>query len=139
MSCLIGVVSSYYETYIVMVTIIITIFLVIGLTLFALQTKYDFTGWAPYLLCALLNLIIFGLIITILCNTGNCQVLNTFYSFIGASIFCCFIVHDTQLIIGGKHKRYKFSNEDHVLAALNLYLDIVNLFLNLLSCSGSRD
>ena len=35
---------------------------------------------------------------------------------------------DTQLMLGGKHK-YSLSPEEYIFAALNLYLDIVNMFV----------
>ena len=47
-----------------------------------------------------------------------------------------YIVYDTQLMIGGKHK-YSLDPEEYVFAALNLYLDIINLFLYLLSIIGA--
>ena len=61
------------------------------------------------------------------------------------SMLCCinkhvnclqYIVFDTQMMLGGKHK-YSVSPEEYIFAALNLYLDIVNLFLFLLSIIGS--
>lgn len=42
-----------------------------------------------------------------------------------------YIVIDTQLMLGGKHQ-YEINEEEYVFAALNLYLDIINLFLFLL-------
>lgn len=42
---------------------------------------------------------------------------------------------DTQLILGGKHK-YSISPEEYIFAALNLYLDIVTIFLLLLQLIG---
>ena len=42
---------------------------------------------------------------------------------------------DTQLMIGGQHK-YSISPEEYIFAALNLYLDIINLFLFILSIIG---
>ena len=39
-------------------------------------------------------------------------------------------------MLGGKHK-YSLSPEEYIFAALNLYLDIINLFLYLLSIFGS--
>jgi len=56
----------------------------------------------------------------------------TAYSAAGAALFGMYLVMDTQLMLGGKHK-YSLSPEDYVFAALNLYLDIVNLFLYILS------
>ena len=53
----------------------------------------------------------------------------------GALIFSFYIIYDTQIMIGGNHK-YSLSPEEYIFAALNLYLDIVNLFLYLLSIFG---
>lgn len=47
-----------------------------------------------------------------------------------------YLVFDTQLILGGKHRKYQVSPEEYVFAALNLYLDIVSLFLLLLQLIG---
>ncbi|XP_029655247.1 protein lifeguard 4-like [Octopus sinensis] len=43
-----------------------------------------------------------------------------------------YIVIDTQMVMDGQ-KKYTISPEDYVYAALNLYVDIVNLFLIVLS------
>ena len=40
-------------------------------------------------------------------------------------------MYDTQLMVGGSHK-YSLSPEEYVFASLNLYLDIVNLFIEIL-------
>lgn len=60
---------------------------------------------------------------------------NEFFHFLmacgGALIFSMYIVYDTQMMMGGSHK-YSISPEEYVFAALNLYLDIINLFLYLL-------
>ena len=58
------------------------------------------------------------------------------YGAAGALVFMVYIVYDTQLMIGGKHK-YSLDPEEYVFAALNLYLDIINLFLYLLSMIGA--
>ena len=50
----------------------------------------------------------------------------------GAVLFGMYIVFDTQMMLGGKHK-YAISPEEYIFASLNLYLDIVNLFLYILS------
>ena len=46
-------------------------------------------------------------------------------------IFTGYLIYDTQLIVGGDHK-YAFSTEEHAFATISLYLDIANLFVNLL-------
>jgi FtsH-binding integral membrane protein len=54
---------------------------------------------------------------------------NTFeiiYSLGGAFLFCLFIIFDTQMLMK------TLSAEEYILATINLYLDIVNLFLYIL-------
>lgn len=50
--------------------------------------------------------------------------------------FTRYLVYDTQLMMGGKHK-YSISPEEYIFAALNLYLDIVNIFLYILTIIGA--
>ena len=60
---------------------------------------------------------------------------------VGALIFSLYIVYDTQMMMGGKHK-YSLSPEEYIFAALNLYLDIINLFryvLIIVGISGGGD
>ena len=61
---------------------------------------------------------------------------NIGYSAVGCLIFSLYLIYDTQIMLGGKHK-YSLSPEEYIFAALNLYLDIINLFLYLLSIFGS--
>ena len=58
------------------------------------------------------------------------------YGSAGALIFSLYIVFDTQMMMGGNHK-YSLSPEEYVFAALNLYLDIINLFLYILVIIGA--
>ena len=55
---------------------------------------------------------------------------------VGALIFSLYIVYDTQLMMGGKHK-YSLSPEEYIFAALNIYLDIINLFMYILMIVGA--
>merc|ERR550534_2770742 len=43
--------------------------------------------------------------------------------------------HIAQLMMGGKHK-YSLSPEEYIFAALNIYLDIINLFMYILMIVG---
>lgn len=57
------------------------------------------------------------------------------YGSAGALIFSMYIVYDTQLMMGGSHK-YSIDPEEYIFAALNLYLDIINLFMYILMIIG---
>lgn len=107
-----------------------------GLSLYAIQTKYDYTDKGGYLIAALLGLIIFGF----LAPLTNLPILSIVYSSVGSIIFSFYIVYDTQLIVGGEHRQIMFHTDDYVLAAVSLYLDIINLFLMLLDLlNGGRN
>ena len=60
------------------------------------------------------------------------------YSAIGCVIFSIYLIYDTQMMMGGKHK-YALSPEEYIFAALNLYLDIINLFLYILAIFGNSN
>jgi protein lifeguard len=64
------------------------------------------------------------------------RTLTIVYASIGAFLFCVYLVYDIQLMMGGKHK-YSISPEEYIFAALNLYLDIVNIFIYILMIIGA--
>ncbi|KAE8596212.1 hypothetical protein XENTR_v10016011 [Xenopus tropicalis] len=129
--CMLGTIAALFDADAVMWAGGATIVVTLGLTIFALQTKWDFTMLSGGLCVALLVLLCFG----ILCGILRSMYLNIVYASIGTFIFGMYLVVDTQLIVGGKH-RYAVSPEEYIFAALNIYLDIINLFLMLLQIFG---
>ncbi|KAF0297440.1 ATP synthase subunit beta, mitochondrial [Amphibalanus amphitrite] len=99
----------------------------LALTMFAFQTKYDFTMLNGILFVCLIVLMVFGLFAMIFPG----KVISLVYASLGALLFSVYLVVDTQMMMGGKHK-YTISPEEYIFAALNLYLDIINLFLYIL-------
>ena len=49
-----------------------------------------------------------------------CHCAQNLYAGAGCLIFSCYLVYDTQLIVGGEHKKYQFGLDDYVFAALNI-------------------
>jgi len=142
---LVGFVSATYTQASVLLVLATTSIVVVGLIGFACQTKYDITGYLPYLLVAVLGLFGFGFVLTLSVFFGALstsspvfQTMHLVYCICGVLVFSCFIVLDTQLIVGGKHSKYRFGVDDYCMAAINLYLDIIQLFLFLLELLGDR-
>lgn len=123
-SYMVGLLTSLYDTRIVLEALVITVTVFLGLSLFAVQTKYDFTGWGGYLGGLLWFLIAFGFCLMLFPGSSAMELI---YSGIGALIFCVYILVDTQQIMDNYHP------EDEIPAAIALYLDLVNLFLYILS------
>eukprot|EP00919_Chromeraceae_sp_WS-2016_P076206 GHVR01180126.1.p1 GENE.GHVR01180126.1~~GHVR01180126.1.p1 ORF type:complete len:211 (-),score=13.41 GHVR01180126.1:97-729(-) len=128
---LLGTIVGFTDFYAVGIAALVTFLIVVALTAFACQTKYDFTGMGPYLFILLVSLIIFGFVAGIFFSSFG--ILQIVYAYIGALLFSMYLVYDTQLIVGGKNRKHQFSVDEYVFAALNLYLDIVNLFLFILT------
>ncbi|ELW56950.1 Farnesyl pyrophosphate synthase [Tupaia chinensis] len=47
-----------------------------------------------------------------------------------------YLVMDVQLMVGGRHHHSDLDPEEYIFAALNIYLDIINLFLFILQLIG---
>lgn len=135
---LVGLICAGYTGASVAMAALMTMIIFACLSAYAWTTKEDFTGAGPYLMCALFTLFSVGMVMMIMSLCGiHTPWMNTVYSGCGALIFSFYIVYDTQLMIGGGHK-VAFSIDDYCFAALNLYLDVINLFLYLLEIFGKK-
>ncbi|XP_014218185.1 protein lifeguard 2 [Copidosoma floridanum] len=126
-SVVVGFICSLYDPKKVLLAAGITAAICLCLTIFAFQTKFDFTGFGPYLFIFLIALVILGFVVPFF----RSEWLVTLVSAGGAVLFSFYIIYDTQLMLGGDHK-YSISPEEHIFASLSLYLDIINLFLYIL-------
>lgn len=102
-----------------------------GLTLFAFNTKRDFSAMGKMLFITLIVVIVASLANLFF----HSPVLQLTIAGVSAILFSAFILYDTQNIIRGNY-------DNPVLAAVALYLDILNLFISLLQILGafnSRD
>ncbi len=108
-----------------------------GMSIYAMTTKRDLTGWGNILIMAL-----WGLIISSLVNLlFNSEALYYLMSFVGVVVFCGLTAWDTQKIIRINNEYgYDIDEETFVklsiICALELYLDFINIFLYLLRIFG---
>ncbi|XP_050432745.1 protein lifeguard 1-like [Adelges cooleyi] len=110
----------------------ITTLLCFALTVFALQTKIDFTVMGGFLMVAAIIL----LIVSLVAMFWPSKLMTTIIASAGALIFSVYLIYDTQLMVGGDHK-YSLSPEEYIFAALNIYVDIINIFLYILTIIGA--
>eukprot|EP00475_Leptophrys_vorax_P018614 TRINITY_DN25484_c0_g2_i1.p1 TRINITY_DN25484_c0_g2~~TRINITY_DN25484_c0_g2_i1.p1 ORF type:complete len:247 (+),score=21.52 TRINITY_DN25484_c0_g2_i1:146-886(+) len=124
MSMTVGLICSMYSGAIVAEALALTATVVLGLTaytFYAVKRGHDFNYLGPMLFVSLWLLIAWGFM-QMFFGLGS----EFAYALVGSLIFSLFIVYDTDLIIK------RFSYDEYVWAALNLYLDIINLFIRLL-------
>ncbi|KAG7277656.1 hypothetical protein CRUP_025341 [Coryphaenoides rupestris] len=113
---------SFYEYKVVLQAFFLTCAVFLCLTTYTFQSKRDFSKLGAGLFAALLILIVGGVMRLFFNN----EVTELLLACGGALVFCGFIIYDTHLLM------HRLSPEEHVLASINLYLDIINLFINVL-------
>ena len=102
-----------------------------GLSVFAMNTKRDFSGMGKMLFITLIVIVVAGLINIFF----HSPILQLAIASISSILFSAFILYDTQNIIKGAY-------ETPIEGAIALYLDFLNLFVSLLQILGifgSRD
>ncbi|KAH8297126.1 hypothetical protein KR044_005196 [Drosophila immigrans] len=127
MSLMLGAISSTLDASLVLMAVGFTAVLVIGLSIFAVQTKYDFTACGGVMIAVVICLLLLAFAGVFLRNIFGEAAVSIF----GALIASLLLIYDTQLILGGTHK-YQFSPEEYIFAALTLYVDCVRIFLYIL-------
>lgn len=89
-------------------------------------TKTDLTGWGPYLMIFCLVLLVFGIVAIF----WRDPIVHLIYSCLSALLFSIYLIFDTQLVLG--KGQYSYTLDDAYLAAIQLYIDIIEIFLQLL-------
>ena len=120
---------SFFETSDVIAAGLLTIAATVGLTVYAIRTKEDFTFCGGFLFSFVFLLVFSGCFYF---WVG----LTALWLLIGIMVYSLYIVYDTQLIMGQLGLKYNI--DDYCLAALNLYIDIIYLFLKILQLIGGR-
>ncbi|TFY76843.1 hypothetical protein EWM64_g7170 [Hericium alpestre] len=118
-----GVMTAFYDNVIVLQALLITSGVFLGLTLFTLQSKYDFSGLGPWLFGGLIALIMTGFVGIFLPFSSG---MDLAFAIGGTLIFSGYVVYDTYMI------NNRLSPDEYILGAISLYLDFINLFLNIL-------
>ncbi|XP_077121298.1 protein lifeguard 4 [Ranitomeya variabilis] len=118
----VGIAVTFYDVAVVLQAFILTTAVFFGLTAFTFQSKRDFSKLGAGLFAGLWILVIAGFLRLFFYS----ETIELVMAAGGALLFCGFIIYDTHVLM------HKLSPEEHILAAINLYLDIINLFLHLL-------
>lgn len=138
MGVMCGLLVSLYTAQSVFLAMGVTIVVFLALTAYACTTKTDFTGCGPYLFGFLSILCCFGFALMVLSMCGvHIRFLEVCYNLFGIVLFTFYIIFDTQKILGGDRAE-TLSVDDYAVGALELYLDIINMFLYILSLLGDK-
>jgi protein lifeguard len=134
MSVQVGCIVAYWDLSVVLIAVAVTGGAVLGMTLAALFIPFDLTSKGHVLGMAAI-VVFFTALITFF--VGFFYISKWWYltlSVIIALLFAAFLFYDIQMVVG--KGKYKMSPDDYVFAAVQIYLDIVIMFLNILNIVG---
>ena len=129
MSFYLSLLCSFFETETVVSALLLTCAATVGLTIYASRTTTDFTYCGGFLF-AFCFILIVSAPLYFWCGY------YVFYCAIGVLLYSLYIIYDTQLILGKFGREYNV--DDYCFAALNLYIDIIYLFIKILSILGNK-
>jgi FtsH-binding integral membrane protein len=133
LSVSVGSACTLYQPFIVLEALALTAIIVTGLTLYtfhAARKGVDFGYLEPMLFVALLSLVGWSFF-QVFFPAGPIQ--RTIFALFGTIIFSGYIVFDTHMLIE------KYDLDEYIWASVNLYLDIINLFLKILQLLNGGD
>ncbi len=119
-----SVYAYYYGGPLVLAAAALTLFMVLGLTLFAFFSRNDFNALLGAVIVLFFSFAGFGF----LCIITLEPVLYQLYCAIAVSILGILLVIDTKMIIGGE-RSIGVSMDDYVFGSLILYIDIMRIFI----------
>lgn len=102
-----------------------TVGILIGCSLYAMNTKRDFSSFGGFLFGALIGLIVFSLANVFF----QISWLQLALAFVALLLFSAYLVYDVQQVVNGGETNY-------VLATVSIYLDLINIFASLLQIFG---
>ena len=114
---------AFFDPQDVIAAALLTTAATVGLTVYAIRTKTDFSFLGGFLFC-------FGFLFVFSFAFYFWIRFTVVWLMIGVLIYSLYLIYDTQLIMGNVGIEYNI--DDYCFAALNLYIDIIYLFLKIL-------
>ncbi|VDO54480.1 unnamed protein product [Haemonchus placei] len=128
-------ITAHHDIVSVLLTLIICSICCGSIIIFSMQTKYDLTNMMGIVFILSMCLMVFGLVAIISAIFFKVKFIYMVYAALASLLFMFYLAIDVQLLMGGR--KYEISPEDHIFAAVQIFLDIVYIFWMLLSLFGS--
>ncbi|CAL8108946.1 unnamed protein product [Calicophoron daubneyi] len=137
LSCLAGCIAAFHDTEAVLIAFALTVVMCLALCLFAVQTRIDFTTCSGLLFVLCLAFFLTGLACLIVyVVSGPSRVLDAVFGGLVLLVLGLTLVISMQKIVGGKD--VEMSPEEYVYGALELYVNIIFMFMILVGLTGRK-
>lgn len=124
-----SIITIKYNTYIILQAIISTSLITGGVSIYAYicaKRGICFGEWEPYLFMLVIALLIFGVFQLFIIS----KLLNTIIGLLGTIVFSGYLIYDVNQLYLNQDKY----SDDPVICAINIYLDIINIFIYIIEC-----
>ena len=128
---MVAFICALYDPMVVAIAASLTAFATLALTTYALLTSVDFTFAAGSL--DLFSAALFGCTLLALLLPSS-QILRIVISGVSVIVFGLYLIFDIEMIVGGHY--CEFGIDDYVIAAMQVYLDIIMMFLHIVKLIG---
>ncbi|KRZ76687.1 Protein lifeguard 1 [Trichinella papuae] len=132
-----GTIASLVKSEAVMIAAAVTCLTCLLVSVLAAYVKFDLTELLFPMFVIGIGLCVYGIVLMIFhISYGISAAAHALYSALIIIFFLMYLAIDIQLIMG--NKKYNLSPEDYILAAMLLYVDIIQVFINLLSLLNNQ-
>ena len=131
-SYVLALICSLYTSGSLLFAIILCAIIVGSLCVYGMQAEEDYNEWRGYIMVVSYGFI--GYLIGAIFIGST--VISSFWASLGAVLFGCYLIMDVQMIM--KNEEGYYDIDDYILAAMNVYLDIINVFIYLLHQIAQR-
>lgn len=131
-SYIVAFICAFYSPGTVLCAVLITMAVALSLTIYSWKTSLDFTVSRGIIISITVSLIVFGILMIFFYNNYA----SLIFSEIVVILYSVIIVYDTQLIAGGRYAEIGF--DDYAIGSLILFVDIVGLFVYILTLCFDR-
>ncbi|KAK4471718.1 hypothetical protein MN116_005120 [Schistosoma mekongi] len=128
LSYMAGSIGAFYGAEAALIAVALTFALCICITLFATQTRIDFTLCSGLLFVFSCAVMLAGIAIMIVYFVlGPNKILQGVYGGVVTLLFGLYLAYDTQQIMGGRE--FELEPEEYIFGAMQLYVDVVFMFM----------
>lgn len=131
------VITAHHKVDTVLLALVICTVCCATVIIFASQTKYDLTDCMGIMFILSMCLLVFGIVAIVARIAFHVGWMYTVYALFASILFMMYLAIDVQMLMGGR--KFELSPEDHIFAAVQIFIDIVYIFWMILSLLGSSN
>ncbi|XP_048505431.1 protein lifeguard 2-like [Athalia rosae] len=126
--------SAHYNVELVFLALGMTALVTVVVTMVAMFAKFDFTSHSGMVLIISVAILVSVLVLALVGMFTRIKILWVICAALIVLLISVYLFYDTQLLMGGRG--VELNPDEHIYAAVQIYVDVVFIFRYLLMCLG---